>query len=72
MDTETSASGMGRGSSSQRARLIHVRLPEAVHRALRIQVATQDTSIQEWVASLITREVDALVSESAVVATRRR
>jgi hypothetical protein len=39
------------------ARLVHVRLPGAVHRALRIHVAAHDTSIQDWVAALIAREL---------------
>lgn len=47
----------GATASSNAARLIHVRLPEAVHRALRIHVATHDTSIQDWVAALIAREL---------------
>jgi predicted HicB family RNase H-like nuclease len=46
-----------KGAGPDVARLIHVRLPEAVHRALRVHVAAQDTSIQDWVAALIAREL---------------
>jgi len=45
------------GAFDAGARLIHVRLTEAIHRALRIHVATHDTSIQDWVAELIEREL---------------
>lgn len=38
-------------------RLIHVRLPDDLHRSLRVHVATNDTSIQNWVAALIAREL---------------
>lgn len=44
-------------SSSGADRLIHVRLPENIHRSLRIHVAANDTSIQDWVAALISREL---------------
>ncbi len=43
-------------------RMIHVRLPEELHRHLRVYVAEQDTTIQEWVSSLIQREIDRLNS----------
>jgi len=39
-------------------RMIHVRLTEEVHKRLRIRVAEEDTSIQEWVAGLITKELN--------------
>ena len=38
-------------------RMIHVRLSESTHRLLRIRAAELDTTIQDWVASLIEREV---------------
>jgi predicted HicB family RNase H-like nuclease len=44
LDTETS-------------RTIIVRLKVDVHKALRIRVAEEDTSIQKWVESLVEREL---------------
>ncbi len=41
-------------------RLIHVRLKSDLHRRLRVQVAEEDTTIQEWVAALIEREIQQL------------
>jgi len=38
--------------------MIHVRLKEDIHKRLRVQVAEHDISIQEWVATLIERELD--------------
>jgi predicted HicB family RNase H-like nuclease len=39
-------------------RMIHIRLPEEVHKRLRIRVAELDTTIQEWVEKLITRVLE--------------
>jgi len=39
-------------------RMIHVRLKGDIHKRLRLQVAEHDISIQEWVATLIERELD--------------
>jgi predicted HicB family RNase H-like nuclease len=39
------------------ARTIIVRLTPETHKALRIKVAEEDTSIQQWVESLIEREL---------------
>ena len=36
---------------------IIVRIPAGTHKALRIRVAEQDTSIQKWVEQLIEREL---------------
>ncbi len=38
---------------SRSGKLIHVRLPEEVHKMLRITAAELDTTIQDWVADLI-------------------
>lgn len=38
-------------------RMIHIRLKEKLHKRLRIHVAEEDTSIQEWVTALIEREL---------------
>lgn len=39
------------------SRMIVVRLPIALHKALRIRVAEEDTSIQRWVEELVRREL---------------
>lgn len=38
-------------------RMVHVRLEEELHRRLRILVAAEDESIQEFVSKLIEREI---------------
>ncbi len=40
------------------ARTIIVRLTPETHKALRIRVAEEDTSIQKWVEALIERTLD--------------
>jgi len=39
-------------------RMIHVRLPEEVHKRLRIKVAEGDTTIQDWVAAVVAKELE--------------
>lgn len=46
-------------------RLIHIRLTSEVHRRLRVRVAEEDTSIQEWVSAFIERELDRLDTQEA-------
>ncbi len=38
-------------------RMIHIRLSKDTHRGLRIRVAEEDTSMQDWVSTLIEREL---------------
>ena len=45
---------------TESCRLITVRLTISTHRALRIRVAEEDTSIQQWVERLIQRELGLL------------
>ena len=45
-------------SNIKNLRMIHVRLTPETHRQLRVHVAGLDTSIQEWVASLIEKELN--------------
>ena len=40
-----------------KTRMIHVRLPEDVHKKLRIRAAETDVTIQEWVFEAIQREL---------------
>ena len=44
-------------TDTETSRTIIVRLPVGTHKALRIRVAEEDTSIQKWVESLIKREL---------------
>jgi len=39
-------------------RVIHIRLPGEIHRRLRIRAAELETTIQNWVAETVTRELD--------------
>ncbi len=43
--------------NTESARTVIVRLSPETHRALRIRVAEEDTSIQKWVEALIEREL---------------
>lgn len=42
---------------TESARTIIVRLTPETHKALRIKVAEEDTSIQQWVEALVEREL---------------
>ena len=39
-------------------RMIHVRLPESVHKKVRISAAENDQTMQDWVFGTITRELE--------------
>jgi len=45
MDTENSRSG--------KTRMIHVRLPETMHKKVRVHAAEADQTIQDWVLQAI-------------------
>jgi predicted HicB family RNase H-like nuclease len=47
-----------RGEDTREGRMIHVRLPPEVHKRLRIRTAEMDTSIQEWVAAVVIKELE--------------
>jgi len=40
-----------------KTRMIHVRLPEDVHKKLRIRAAETDMTIQDWALDVIQREL---------------
>jgi len=40
-----------------KARMVHVRLTEGVHKRLRIRTAENDTTLQDWVAEAIKNEL---------------
>lgn len=39
-------------------RMIHVRIPNDLHKRLRVQTAESDTTMQDWVAMAIKKELD--------------
>ncbi len=39
-------------------RMIHVRLPEAIHKKVRIRAAETDQTIQEWVFEAVRHELE--------------
>jgi len=41
-----------------KSRMVHVRLPEELHKRLRIKAAEGDTTLQEWIAATIEKELD--------------
>jgi predicted HicB family RNase H-like nuclease len=41
-----------------RERMVHVRLPEEIHKKLRVSAAENDITIQDWVATAIENELD--------------
>ena len=41
-----------------KARMVHVRLTEDLHKRLRIRAAENDTTLQDWVAMAIKNELD--------------
>ena len=43
---------------SDGTRMVHVRLAPELHRRLRVVVAAEDTSVQEWVARVIEKAVE--------------
>lgn len=47
-------------------RMIHVRLPEGMHKKVRIRAAETDKTIQDWVFEAIKRELERQSSEDSV------
>lgn len=45
-------------SKEAKERMIHVRLPEAMHKKVRIRAAETDQTIQDWVFKAIKHELD--------------
>jgi predicted HicB family RNase H-like nuclease len=39
-------------------RMIHIRLPEKLHKKLRVKTAELDTTIQEWVSNVIRKSLE--------------
>ncbi|AQU02707.1 MAG: toxin-antitoxin system HicB family antitoxin [Dehalococcoides mccartyi] len=50
---------MSKDSGKQpKSRMIHVRLPEELHKKLRIRAAETDMTIQDWVVNAIKTELE--------------
>ena len=47
-----------RNPKDTKERMIHVRLPEAMHKKVRIRAAETDQTIQDWVFEAIRRELE--------------
>ena len=45
--------------------VIHIRIPKEVHKKLRIRVAEEDTTMQEWVAAQVEVGLESARSERA-------
>ena len=45
-------------SKEAKERMIHVRLPEAMHKKVRIRAAETDQTIQDWVFEAINRKLE--------------
>ena len=45
-------------SKDAKNRMIHVRLPENIHKKVRIRAAEMDATIQDWVFEAIQRELE--------------
>jgi predicted HicB family RNase H-like nuclease len=45
-------------SKQAKERMIHVRLPEATHKKVRVRAAETDQTIQDWVFQAIKRELE--------------
>jgi len=43
--------------SETKSRMIHVRLPENLHKEVRIRAAETDVTIQDWVLDIMQREL---------------
>ena len=44
-------------AEKREGRMIHVRLPVELHKKLRMKVAEEDTTIQDWVLQLIEQKL---------------
>ena len=47
-----------KNSKEARTRMIHVRLPETVHKEVRVRAAETDKTIQDWVVDSIKAQLE--------------
>lgn len=52
-----------KNSTEARTRMIHVRLPDTVHKKVRIRAAEADQTIQDWVLQAIHNKLERVESE---------
>lgn len=50
--------GMNQKPDANKSRMIHVRLPEDLHKKVRIRAAETDKTIQDWVVETIQAEIE--------------
>jgi hypothetical protein len=48
--------------ADEKARMVHIRLDADLHRALRLIVAEQDTTLQDWISRILREAVTAAPS----------
>ena len=69
--TREANENMAKESKDQReGQMIHIRLPKAVHKQLRIRVAEEETTIQAWVAGLVAKALG--ISQSSPAKEKKR
>ena len=49
--------------TNTKTRMIHIRLPEDLHKKVRIRAAESDKTIQDWVVQVISRNIERENSE---------
>ena len=54
-----------------KTRMVHIRLPEELHRKLRIRAAERDKTIQDWVVDAIRNELKRQGKETSIDAGGR-
>ncbi len=47
-----------KNENNPQGRLIHIRLSEEIHKKLRMKVAELDTTMQDWVAEVVGKELN--------------
>jgi hypothetical protein len=55
-----------KSSKESKTRMVHVRLPEEIHKKVRVRAAETDQTIQDWVLQAIQRELKIFDSKSTV------
>lgn len=55
-----------KNSTEARTRMIHVRLPETVHKKVRVRAAEADQTIQDWVLQAIQNNLESVESGRSI------
>jgi plasmid stability protein len=56
-----------RNKTQTKNRMIHIRLPEDLHKRLRIRAAESDQTIQDWVVEALDTELNRQEKENRVI-----